>query len=350
MELTAKAIADFLNGEVEGNPEVKVSNVAKIEEGKPGTLAFLSNPKYEKYLYTTAASVILINKDFVLEKPVSTTLIRVANAYESFAKLLDLATSMQKGKVGIHPQAVIEPSAKIGKNVYIGALTYVGEGVTIGDNVKIYPQSYVGDQTVIGNNCTLYAGVKLYDSCILGNNCIVHAGAVIGSDGFGFAPQVDGSYQKIQQIGNVVIEDDVEIGANATIDRATMGSTVIRKGVKLDNLIQIAHNVEVGENTVMAAQSGIAGSTKVGRGCLFGGQVGVAGHITIADGVKLSAKAGVTNNLKIPGEVLIGAPAINAKQFSKSFIYFKNLPEIRLEIDEMKRKIDRLSENFNQKS
>ncbi len=349
MELTAKAIADFLKGEIEGNPDVKVSNVAKIEEGKPGTLAFLSNPKYEKYLYTTSASVVLINKDFILERPVNATLIRVNNAYESFAKLLELASSMQKGKIGIHPQAIVEPTAKIGKSVYIGAFSYIGEGAIIGDNVKIYPQCYVGDRSSIGNNCTVYAGVKLYDSCIIGNNCIIHAGTVIGSDGFGFAPQADGSYQKIQQIGNVVIEDNVEIGANATIDRATMGSTVIKKGVKLDNLIQIAHNVEIGENTVMAAQSGIAGSTKVGNGCLFGGQVGVAGHITIADGVKLSAKAGVTNNLKTPGEVLIGAPAINAKMFSKSFIYFKNLPEIRLEIDEMKRKIDQLSENLNQK-
>jgi UDP-3-O-[3-hydroxymyristoyl] glucosamine N-acyltransferase len=348
MELTAKAIADFLKGEIVGNPNVTVSNVAKIEEGKPGTLAFLSNPKYSKFLYTTNASIVLINKEFELEKPVAPTLIRVDNAYESFAKLLDLANSMQKEKVGVHPQAAIEPSAKIGTNAYVGAFVYIGEGVTIGNNVKIYANCYIGDRTTIGNNCILYAGVKIYDSCIIGNNCIFHAGTVIGSDGFGFAPQSDGSYQKIQQIGNVIIEDDVEIGANSAIDRATMGSTIIRKGVKLDNLIQIAHNVEIGENTAMAAQGGIAGSTKIGKGCLFGGQVGIAGHITVADGVKLSAKAGVTNNLKIPGEILIGAPAINAKLFSKSFIHFKNLPEMRADIDELKRKIEKMEQNLNQ--
>jgi UDP-3-O-[3-hydroxymyristoyl] glucosamine N-acyltransferase len=348
MELTAKAIADFLKGEIVGNPNVTVSNVAKIEEGKPGTLAFLSNPKYSKFLYTTNASIVLINKEFEVEGTVAATLIKVDNAYESFAKLLDLASSMQKKKVGIHPQAFIEPSAKIGDNAFIGAFVYIGEGVTIGNDVKIYAHCYIGDKTTIGNNCILYAGVKIYDSCAVGNNCIFHAGTVIGSDGFGFAPQADGSYQKIQQIGNVVIEDDVEIGANSAIDRATMGSTIIRKGVKLDNLIQIAHNVEIGENTAMAAQGGIAGSTKIGKGCLFGGQVGVAGHITVADGVRLSAKAGVTNNLKIPGEILIGAPAINAKIFSKSFIHFKNLPEMRAEIDVMKRKIEKMEQNLNQ--
>jgi UDP-3-O-[3-hydroxymyristoyl] glucosamine N-acyltransferase len=348
MELTAKAIADFLKGEIVGNPNVTVSNVAKIEEGTPGTLAFLSNPKYSKFLYTTNASIVLINKEFEVERTIAATLIKVDNAYESFAKLLDLASSMQKKKIGVHPQAAIEPSAKIGDNAFIGAFVYIGEGVTIGNNVKIYAHCYVGDKTTIGNNCTLYAGVKIYDSCIIGNSCIFHAGTVIGSDGFGFAPQADGSYQKIQQIGNVIIEDDVEIGANSAIDRATMGSTIIRKGVKLDNLIQIAHNVEIGENTAMAAQGGIAGSTKIGKGCLFGGQVGVAGHITVADGVKLSAKAGVTNNLKIPGEILIGAPAINAKLFSKSFIHFKNLPEMRTEIDVMKRKIEKMEQNLNQ--
>jgi UDP-3-O-[3-hydroxymyristoyl] glucosamine N-acyltransferase len=347
MELTAKSIADFLQGEVVGNPIVTVSNVAKIEEAKAGTLAFLSNPKYSKFLYSTEASIVLINKDFQLENEVKATLIRVDNAYESFAKLLELAKSLQKPKMGISPQSCIEPSATLGEKVYVGAFVYIGENVKIGNNVKIYANSSIGDNAVIGSNTIIYAGVKIYDSSIIGNNCIIHAGTVIGSDGFGFAPQADGTYQKIPQIGNVIIEDDVEIGANAAIDRATMGSTVIKKGVKLDNLIQIAHNVEIGENTVMAAQGGIAGSAKIGMNCMFGGQIGIAGHITVADGVKLSAQAGVSNSIKTKNEVLIGSPAINARKFSKLFVYYKRLPEMSLEIDELKRKVLENSDKSN---
>ncbi|MFO8021270.1 MAG: UDP-3-O-(3-hydroxymyristoyl)glucosamine N-acyltransferase [Perlabentimonas sp.] len=340
MEFTAKTIAEFLNGSIEGNPEQKVSTVSGIEEGKPGSLSFLSNPKYTKYIYTTQSSIVIINKDFILDKPVITTLIRVPNAYESFAKLLELVSAYKQQKVGVHPQAIIEQSASIGEDVYIGAMAYIGENVTLGNNVKIYPHAYIGDNVVIGDESIIYAGVKVYDECRIGNNCIIHAGAVVGSDGFGFAPQDDGSYKKIPQLGNVLIEDDVEVGSNTTIDRATMGSTIIRKGVKLDNLIQIAHNVEVGKNTVIAAQTGIAGSTKVGERCMFGGQVGVSGHISIAEGVKLSAQTGVPNSIKVPNETLIGSPAMNSRKYSRSFVLFKRLPEIKSDIDSIKRKIE----------
>ncbi len=340
MEFTAKTIAEFLNGSIEGNPEQKVSTVSGIEEGKPGSLSFLSNPKYTKYIYTTQSSIVIINKDFILDKPVITTLIRVPNAYESFAKLLELVSAYKQQKVGVHPQAIIEQSASIGEDVYIGAMAYIGENVTLGNNVKIYPHAYIGDNVVIGDESIIYAGGKVYDECRIGNNCIIHAGAVVGSDGFGFAPQDDGSYKKIPQLGNVLIEDDVEVGSNTTIDRATMGSTIIRKGVKLDNLIQIAHNVEVGKNTVIAAQTGIAGSTKVGERCMFGGQVGVSGHISIAEGVKLSAQTGVPNSIKVPNETLIGSPAMNSRKYSRSFVLFKRLPEIKSDIDSIKRKIE----------
>lgn len=341
MEFTAKAIADLLNGVVEGDPDVKVSTLAKIEEGKPGALSFLSNPKYSKYIYTTESTIVLINKDFILDEPVNATLIRVRDAYESFAKLLSMVASSQERNVGVHPQAVIEESVQMGKDIYIGPMSYIGHGVKIGKNVKIYPQVYIGDNTVIDDDTILYAGVKVYNNSIIGRSCIVHSGAIIGSDGFGFAPKDDGTYQKIPQIGNVIIEDNVEIGANTTIDRATMGSTIIRKGVKLDNLIQIAHNVEIGANTVIAAQSGIAGSTKVGQNCMFGGQVGVSGHITIAEGVKLSAQTGVPNSLKEPNEVYIGSPAMLSRKFSRSFVIFKQLPEFKREVDEIKRMINK---------
>lgn len=340
MEFTAKTIADFLQGTVEGDPDVLVSTVAKIEEGKLGALSFLSNPKYEKYIYTTKSSVVLVNKDLSLNGNVETTLVRVDNAYEAFAKLLNLVASFQKGKVGIHDKAVIEKSAKLGQEVYVGAFAYIGENVTLGNKVQIYPHAVIGDNVSIEDNSIIYAGAKIYSESVIGKNCVIHAGAVIGSDGFGFAPQPDGSYQKIPQIGNVILEDNVEVGANTTIDRATMGSTIVRKGVKLDNLIQVAHNVEIGENTVIAAQSGIAGSTKVGKNCMFGGQVGVAGHLTIADGVKLSAQTGVPNSLKTPGEILIGTPATNSRIFSRAFVLFKKLPEIDQKIESLKRQIE----------
>jgi len=339
MEFTAKAIAGFLNGTIKGDPNVKVSTVAKIEEGKPGALSFLSNLKYSKYLYTTQSSIVLINKDFVVDKPVSATLILVDNAYESFARLLNLINSAQ-GKAGIHKQSVIDPSAKLGNNVFIGPFVHIAENVTVGDNVQIHSHVVVEKGTTIGDGSIIYHGVKIMSDSVIGKGCIIQPGAVIGSDGFGFAPQADGTYQKIPQMGNVIIEDNVEIGANTTIDRATMGSTIIRKGVKLDNLIQIAHNVEIGENTVIAAQSGIAGSTKVGRSCMFGGQVGISGHLTIADEVKLSAQTGVPNSIKTPGEIMIGTPAMNSRKFARSFVIFKNLPDLKDMVDSLKRKFD----------
>ena len=339
MEFTAKAIAGFLNGTIKGDPNVKVSTVAKIEEGKPGALSFLSNLKYSKYLYTTQSSIVLINKDFVVDKPVSATLILVDNAYESFARLLNLVNSAQ-GKAGIHKQSVIDPSAKLGNNVFIGPFVHIAENVTVGDNVQIHSHVVVEKGTTIGDGSIIYHGVKIMSDSVIGKGCIIQPGAVIGSDGFGFAPQADGTYQKIPQMGNVIIEDNVEIGANTTIDRATMGSTIIRKGVKLDNLIQIAHNVEIGENTVIAAQSGIAGSTKVGRSCMFGGQVGISGHLTIADEVKLSAQTGVPNSIKTPGEIMIGTPAMNSRKFARSFVIFKNLPDLKDMVDSLKRKFD----------
>ncbi|MDX9770808.1 MAG: UDP-3-O-(3-hydroxymyristoyl)glucosamine N-acyltransferase [Tenuifilaceae bacterium] len=341
MEFTAQAIADILNGTIEGDPNVKVSTVAKIEEGSPNALSFLSNPKYSKYLYTTQSSVVLINSNFELEQPVKATLIRVADAYEAFAKLLSMVSASQRPKAKVHKQSVVEKSAKVGKSPFIGAFAYVGQNVTIGNNVQIYPQVYIGDNVVVGDNTILFAGAKVYSGCAVGNNCIIHAGAVIGADGFGFAPQPDGSYQKIPQIGNVVIEDNVEIGANTTIDRATMGSTIIRKGVKLDNLIQVAHNVEIGENTVIAAQVGIAGSTKIGKSCMFGGQVGVSGHISIADGVKLSAQTGVPNSLKEPNETYMGTPAMTSRKYSRSFVVFKQLPDMKRDLDSIKQLIDK---------
>ena len=339
MEFTAEAIAGFLNGTIKGDPNVKVNTVAKIEEGKPGALSFRSNLKYSKYLYTTKSSIVLINKDFVVDKPVSATLILVDNAYESFARLLNLINSAQ-GKAGIHKQSVIDPSAKLGNNVFIGPFVHIAENVTVGDNVQIHSHVVVEKGTTIGDGSIIYHGVKIMSDSVIGKGCIIQPGAVIGSDGFGFAPQADGTYQKIPQMGNVIIEDNVEIGANTTIDRATMGSTIIRKGVKLDNLIQIAHNVEIGENTVIAAQSGIAGSTKVGRSCMFGGQVGISGHLTIADEVKLSAQTGVPNSIKTPGEIMIGTPAMNSRKFARSFVIFKNLPDLKDLVDFLKRKFD----------
>ena len=277
MEFNAATIAGFLKGEIEGNPEIKVNTIAKIEEGHAGALSFLANPKYEHYIYTTKSSVVLVNKSFVPSAKIEATLIRVENAYDAFASLLRLVDQARPRKKGIHPASVIEATATVGSDVYIGPFAYVGENAVIGDGSAVYPHVYVGDNTRIGKNTTLNPGVKVYHECVIGDNCIIHAGSVIGSDGFGFAPQSDNEYMKIPQLGNVILEDHVELGANVTIDRATMGSTIIRKGVKLDNLIQIGHNVEVGDNTVMAAQTGISGSTKIGKNCMFGGQVGLAG-------------------------------------------------------------------------
>lgn len=342
MEFTAKTIADFLQGEIIGNPDVTVNNVAKIEEAQPGTLAFLANPKYNKYLYTTEASIVLINKDFVIENNVKATLIKVENAYESFAQLLTLAEQAKPEKSGVSSLAFIDESAQVGKNVYIAPFVFVGENVVIEDDVKLYPHVFVDDNVTIKKNAKLNAGVKVYHDCEIGENCIVHAGAVIGSDGFGFAPDENNVYRKIPQLGNVIIEDDVEIGSNTTIDRATMGSTIIKKGAKLDNLNQIGHNVIVGENTVMAAQSGIAGSTKIGKNCQFGGQSGVAPHIQIADGVRVAPQSGIPNTIKNQGSIVMGTPAYNIRDFQKSFIVYKQLPDLFKRVKELENELKKL--------
>ena len=342
MEFTAQQIADFLGGEIEGNASVKVSDFSKIEEGKPGTLSFLSNPKYTQYIYDSLASIILVNKTFVAEKKVTATLIRVNDSYASLAMLLSLVDQMKPKKTGISSQSAICETAEIAENAYIAPFVYIGERVKIGKNVRIYAGCSIDDDSQIGDNVCLYAGVKIYNDCIIGNNCILHAGVVIGSDGFGFAPTEDGSYKKIPQMGNVVLEDDVELGANTTVDRATMGSTIIRKGVKLDNLVQIAHNVEVGDNTVIAAQTGISGSTKLGKSCTLGGQVGIAGHLQFADGTIIGAQAGVGGSIKEPNQKIQGSPAISMGNFYKSAAALKNLPELLKQIYAMQKKIEEL--------
>jgi len=342
MEFTAATIAGFLNGEIEGNPDIKVNTIAKIEEGHSGALSFLANPKYEHYIYETKSSVVLVNKSFVPTANIDATLIRVENSYEAFASLLRLVDQARPRKKGIHPTAIIEASAKVGSDVFIGPYAYIGENCVVGDGCSIYPQVYIGDNTKIGNNCTINPGVKIYHDCLLGEGCIIHAGTVIGSDGFGFAPQSDSEFMKIPQLGNVVLEDHVEIGANVTIDRATIGSTIIRKGVKLDNLIQIGHNVEIGENSVMAAQTGISGSTKVGKNCMFGGQVGLAGHLKIANATKIGAQGGILGNIKEENTTIIGSPAIEVRQYFKSSVIFKKLPDMMLKIDSLEKEIESL--------
>jgi UDP-3-O-[3-hydroxymyristoyl] glucosamine N-acyltransferase len=342
MEFTAATIAGFLKGEIEGNPGIKVNTIAKIEEGHEGALSFLANPKYEHYIYSTGSSVVLVNKSFIPSGKIEATLIRVENAYEAFASLLRIVDQSRPRKKGIHPTAIIESTAKVGSDVYIGPYAYIGENCIIGEGCSVYPHVYIGDNSNLGINCTLYPGVKIYYDCILGEGCIIHAGSVIGSDGFGFAPQSENEYMKIPQLGNVILEDLVEIGANVTIDRATMGSTIIRRGVKLDNLIQIGHNVEVGENTVMAAQTGISGSTKVGKNCMLGGQVGIAGHIRIANGSKIGAQAGIAGDVKEENTVILGTPAFDIKQFLRSTVVFKKLPELKTKIDTLEKEVESL--------
>lgn len=342
MEFTAKQIAELIQGTVEGNPEEPIRGVSKIEEGQPGTLSFLANPKYTHYIYTTGASAVIVNNSFVADQPVNATLIRVPDAYRAIAALLEMYEQSQPQKSGIEQPSYIHSSASVGEFAYVGAFAYIGENVTIGKNVKIYPQAYVGDNVTIGDHTTLYSGVKVYKQCRIGNNCIIHAGAVIGSDGFGFAPDESGQYKKIAQVGNVVIEDNVEIGANTTIDRATMGSTIVRKGAKLDNLIQVAHNVEIGEDCVFAAQAGIAGSTKIGNRCMFGGQVGLAGHITIADDVKLAAQSGIASSIKQQGAVYMGAPGYDVAQYNRSYVIFRKLPEIYKQLNALEKKVSQL--------
>ena len=298
MKFSVQQIADLLEGSIDGNKDAVVSSLSKIEEGKQGTLSFLSNPQYTSFIYETKATAVIVNKDFIAEKSTNTTLIRVDDAYESFRKLLEIYNKLKNNQIGIDSSAFIDKTAKLGENIFIGALTHIGKDVKIGEGTRIHPQCFIGDNVSIGDNCILHAGVRIFNDCIVGNNCTFQANSIIGSDGFGFAPNSDGEYHKVPQIGNVVIEDNVEIGANTTIDRATLGSTVIQNGVKLDNLIQIAHNVEIGENTVIAAQTGIAGSTKIGKNCMIGGQVGIVGHLTIADEVKIAAQSGISVVLK----------------------------------------------------
>ena len=341
MEFTAKQIAEMIGGRVEGDENAAISTFAKIEEGKPGAISFLSNPKYTHYLYETQSSVVLINEDVVLENPVSATLIRVKNAYESVAKLLQFYESMKPRKTGIEPQAYISEKATIGKDCYIGAFAYIGDGAVIGDGTQIYPHTVIGDGVKIGAKSTIFPNVTIYQGCRLGNKVTIHAGCVIGADGFGFAPNTEG-YDKIPQIGIVVIEDDVEIGANTCVDRSTMGQTIIHKGVKLDNLIQVAHNCEIGENTVMSAQVGMAGSTKVGAWCMVGGQAGFAGHIQVADKTFVGAQCGVISNTKGDGEKLIGSPAMDTKVFFKAKALYAKLPDMYRQIASLEREIEEL--------
>lgn len=344
MEFTAEQIANVIGGRVEGNKDAKVHTFAKIEEGTEGAISFLSNPKYTHYLYNTKSSIVIVNEDVELEKDVDATLIRVPNAYESIAKLLQIYEASKPKKTGVAPQAYIAPSAKLGNNCYVGPFAYVGEGAEIGDACQIYPHAVVGDNVKVGSNCIFYPNTTIYQGCKIGNNVTIHAGSVIGADGFGFAPGANG-YDKIPQIGIVVIEDNVEIGANTCVDRSTMGATVIHKGVKLDNLVQVAHNVEIGENTVMSAQVGIAGSTKVGSWCMFGGQVGLAGHITIGDKTFLGAQSGVPGSLK-GGEELIGTPPMNPRQYFKSQAIFRRLPDMYKDLNDAKKKIEELNEKI----
>lgn len=343
MEFSAKQIAQIIDGIVEGDENILVSNLSKIEEGTIGTLSFLANPAYSNYIYSTNASIVIVNKSFVLENPVksSCTLIRVENAYESFAKLLELYNQINTEKEGVEQPSFVSSNAMIGENCYVGAFAYIGQNVSIGNHVKIYPHVYIGDNCKIGNNTTLFSGVKIYHDCVIGNNCTIHASTVVGSDGFGFAPNNEGHvFTKVPQIGNVIIEDDVEIGSNSSIDRATLGSTILRKGVKLDNLVQIAHNVEIGENTVIAGLSGIAGSTKVGKNCMIGAQVGVAGHLRIANGVKIAGQSGIGSSIDKEGEILQGSPAFNIGEFKRSYVLFRGLPKLNDKVSDLTKKIN----------
>ena len=341
MEFSAKQIAEYLGGTVEGNPEAKVSTFAKIEEGVPGTISFLANPHYAHYLYTTESSIVLVNKDFQLEQEVKATLVRVDNAYECIARLLTLYQSTMQKRKGIHPLAFVAESAKLGEDVYVGPFAYVGEGVEIGRGTQIYPSAVVEEGASIGEDCILYPHATVYYGCKLGNRVTLHSGAVIGADGFGFAPAADG-YEKIPQIGIVTIEDDVEIGANTCVDRSTMGTTLIHRGVKLDNLVQVAHNCEVGSHTVMSAQVGVAGSTKIGEWCMFGGQVGIAGHAVIGDRVLSGAQAGIAGSIRKGNVTIQGSPAIDAKNFMRSSVVFKYLPEMQNELNRLKKEVEAL--------
>lgn len=340
MKFTAEQIAGVLEGEVVGNPKAEVFKLSKIEEGTEGSITFLANPKYLQYIYTTNATITIVNSSFIPESELTTTLIKVEDAYKSFTRLLEFYDQARKAnKNGIEQPSVISPNVVYGDQLYLGSFSYIGLNVVIGSNVKIYPNCFIGDNVKIGNNVTIFAGTKIYSETVIGNDCTIHSGSIIGADGFGFAPNEDGTYSKIPQIGNVLIEDNVDIGSCTTIDRATMGSTIIRKGVKLDNQIQIAHNVEIGENTVIASQTGVAGSTKIGKNCMIGGQVGVAGHLIIGNNVRIQAQSGIGRNVK-DGEVLQGSPALGYTDYNKSYVHFKNLPKIVTEIEALKKIIN----------
>ncbi|MBD1262483.1 UDP-3-O-(3-hydroxymyristoyl)glucosamine N-acyltransferase [Maribacter polysiphoniae] len=339
MVFTAGQIAGILEGEVEGNPDISVHKLAKIEEGEIGSLTFLANPKYTSHIYTTKASVTIVNKDFVPEQHIETTMIKVDDAYESFSKLLQYYNEVKNNKVGIESPVFKADDAVYGDNFYLGAFAYIGNKVIIGNNVKIYPNVFIGDNVRIDDNVTIFAGARIYSETVIGKNCMIHSGAIIGADGFGYSPNKNGEFIRVPQTGNVVLEDNVDVGAGTTIDRATLGSTLIRKGVKLDNQIQIAHNVEIGKNTVIAAQTGIAGSAKIGENCMIGGQVGIVGHITIGNNVKIQAQSGIGRNIK-DNEVLQGSPALTYGDFNKSYVHFKNLPKIVKKIEKLEKKID----------
>ncbi|ARS36185.1 UDP-3-O-(3-hydroxymyristoyl)glucosamine N-acyltransferase [Pontibacter actiniarum] len=340
MEFTVQQIADLLQGKVEGDNSVKVSTLAKIEDAQPGALAFLSNLKYESYLYSTSASAVIVSDQLKLKSDVKPTLIRVADPYSSFSTLLHYYhTAILASKVGVEEPCFIGQGSEIGSNHYRGAFSYIGTNCKIGENVRIFPQAYIGDNVQIGDNTTIFAGVKLYTNTVVGSNCTIHSGAVIGSDGFGWAPQPDGTYKPVPQIGNVVLEDDVSIGANTAIDCATMGSTIIRKGTKIDNLVQIAHNVEVGQNTVIASQSGVSGSAKIGNNCVIAGQVGIVGHITIANKTTIGAQSGVSKSVKEEGLIIQGSPAFDYKQNLRAMTVFRKLPELQRELEILKEKV-----------
>lgn len=336
VKFTAQQIAGILEGDVVGNPDIEVFKLSKIEEGFEGALTFLANPKYTPHIYTTKASITIVNKTFKPENSLKTTLIKVDDAYLAFSKILEYYNSVKLNKVGVEQPSFISDSSKYGENVYIGAFSYIAENVVIGNNVKIFPSTYIGDNVVIEDNSVVFSGAKIYSETIIGKNCVINAGAIIGADGFGFAPNDDGSYSKIPQTGNVILEDFVDVGAATTIDRATLGSTIIREGVKLDNQIQIAHNVEIGKNTVIAAQTGVAGSTKIGENCQIGGQVGIAGHITIGNNVKIQAQSGIGRHVK-DNEILQGSPALKLSDYNKSYVHFKNLPTIVKNINDLEK-------------
>lgn len=344
MEFSARQIAELLGGTIEGDKDVKVSTLAKIEEGIPGSLTFLANPAYTAHIYKTGASIAIVRTTFTPDKPLpeGLTLIRVEDPYNAFAQILEMHASMTGKKSGIASQSFIAPSARLGTALYIGDFAFIGENVEVGDNVQIYPQVYLGDNVKVGSGTVLFPGVRVYHDCIIGNNCTIHGGAVIGSDGFGFAPQDDKNYRKVPQVGNVILEDNVEIGANTTIDRATIGSTILRRGVKLDNLIQVAHNVEIGENTVIAAQSGLSGSMKVGKNVMVGGQVGFVGHIYVADNAKIGARSGVENSLTQEGGIYFGAPAIDAMRARKNYVHWRNLDDIVRKLNTLEKQVKKL--------